>query len=105
MKVKLWVALLILGGTAFLPLPFFGGAVSVGVAFPFLIGVVLFSFLGGVAVSSFLLGGVLSPSLLFLGIASFVTLFSGGGAAFSCLPPLPWSGAAVVFCGIEFKRV
>ena len=60
-----------LGGAVFPPSSLFGGAALVGVAFPFLFEVVLFSFLGWCRV---LLGGA-ALSLLFLGVACFVMLF------------------------------
>ena len=71
-----------MGGAAFLPLPFFGGAALVGVAFPFLFGVVLFSFLGWCCRLFVPSGGVpLSPSTFWvLLVLSF--LFLVGGAAF-----------------------
>ena len=69
------VTLLTLGSCGFPPSSRFGGAASVGVAFPFLFGVVLFSFLGwccGVFVPC---GWCSSLSLLSLGVACFVSFF------------------------------
>ena len=80
-----------------------GGAAMVGVAFPFLFGVVLFSLLGGVTLSSFLLGGIpLTPSscwvllvlYFFGGWCWFLLLLFGGAAFFQILAVvLPFSAA------------
>ena len=100
-----------MGGAAFLPLPFFGGAALVGLHFRFCLVWCCFPFLGGVAVSPFLLGGVplsLPPPFGMLLLLSF--LFLVGGAAFPppfwwcCLPPSTLLGLCVPF-GIELNSV
>ena len=106
--MKLRVALLIFGWCGFPPSSLSGGAPLVCVAFPFLFGVVLFSFLGWCC-SLFVPIWVVflfSLSLLLLGVACFVILFLVGGAAFpsSFLVVLPIPLVVVLPLSLGIKQ-